>query len=126
MLNGSSSQWMLFKNSSYFYYPFKSDLTIKEDLFRDFDYQIIWKIELVVYSPSQNSSGSSSMIFYVNFPPRNGSCKINPRNGTTNTLFEINCYGWIDLDGSVASYSYYGKSFFIFPKIRNITSLFFK
>jgi hypothetical protein len=36
-------------------------------------------------------------------------CSISPITGTTNTLFTINCNNWLDKDGEIISYSYYGK-----------------
>ena len=111
MLNSSSSQWISFTNNSYYFYTGlnpQTDLTIKEELFRDFPFQTYWKIELNVYVPSKNTSGSTSIKFLVNFPPRNGSCDINPKNGTTNTLFSISCRNWIDTDGYSDSFAYYG------------------
>ena len=29
------------------------------------------------------------------------------------TLFEINCIGWIDIDGKIVAYEYLGINFFI-------------
>ena len=107
----TSKKWIPFTNTSYYYTTGLSpqkDLTVKEDLFIDYSLQIIWKIELDVFVPSKNTSGSTSIVFYINFPPRSGSCTINPQNGTTDTLFSISCINWIDLDGILDSYSFYG------------------
>ena len=111
MLNSSSNQWVSFTNNSYYFYTGlnpQTDLTIKEELFEDFPFQTIWKVELNVNVPRKNTSGSTSIKFLVNFPPRNGSCDINPKNGTTNTLFSISCRNWIDTDGYSDSFAYYG------------------
>jgi hypothetical protein len=114
MLNTGSNQWISFTNNSYYFYTGLSpqtDLTIKEKLFRDFPSQTIWKIELNVYVPRTTTSGSTSILFLVNFPPINGSCDITPKNGTTNTLFSISCWNWFDTDGYLDSFSYYGKKY---------------
>jgi hypothetical protein len=111
-LNPSSNQWILFTNNSYFFYTNlnpQTDLTIKEELFQDFPTQSIVKVEFNVYVPSKNTSGSTSIIFLVNFPPRNGLCDINPKNGTTDTLFSISCWNWNDTDGNLDSFAYYGN-----------------
>jgi hypothetical protein len=111
MLNSSFNQWISFTKNSYYFYTGlnpQTDLTIKEELFQDFPSQTIWKVELNVYIPSKNTSGSASIIFLVNFPPRNGLCDINPKNGTTDTLFSISCWNWIDTDGHLDSFAYYG------------------
>jgi hypothetical protein len=100
MLNSSSNQWISSTNNSYFFYTGlnpQTDLTIKEELFQDFPSQTVWKVELNVYVPSKNTSGSTSIIFLVNFPPKNGLCDINPKNGTTNTLFSFSCSNWVDI-----------------------------
>jgi len=111
MLNSSSNQWIPFTNNSYYYYTGlnpQTDLTIKEELFHDFPSQTILKVELNVYVPSKNSSGSASILFIVNFPPRNGLCDISPKNGTTYTLFSISCWNWMDTDGYLDAFAYYG------------------
>jgi hypothetical protein len=112
MLNSSSNQWISSTNNSYFFYTGlnpQTDLTIKEELFQDFPSQTVWKVELNVYVPSKNTSGSTSILFLVNFPPKNGLCDINPKNGTTNTLFSFSCSNWVDTDGYLDSFAYYGK-----------------
>ncbi|CAF4318796.1 unnamed protein product, partial [Adineta steineri] len=48
----------------------------------------------------------SALNFIINQPPYNGSCSINPMNGTTTTLFTITCPNWYDEDG-VKDYSLY-------------------
>lgn len=110
--NTSSNQWILFENQNYYYYTGLSpqvDLTIKEELFQDYLNQSIWKVSLKVFVPSQNTSGYASILFLVNYPPRNGSCNINPKNGTTNTFFTISCFNWFDLDGNLDYLAYYGN-----------------
>ena len=110
MLN--SNQWIPFTNSSYFVYtglaPYTS-LTVKEALFLDNYPQNIWKIDF----GTLNTNSSASIVFYVNFPPRFGTCDVYPQNGTTNTLFSIKCLNWMDPDGYLNSLSYYGIGFSI-------------
>jgi hypothetical protein len=112
MLNSTTKQWILFSNSSFYFYtglyPYK-DLTLKEELFKTFSSQAIWKVELNVYLPSKNLSGSASILLFVNFPPKGGSCDVNPKNGTTETFFSISCWNWIDKDGELNSFAYYGR-----------------
>lgn len=87
-----------------------SDLTILSDLFMGNPQQIIWKIELNVFSSTQNLTGYTSILLYVNFPPIPGSCNVDPLLGTTSTLFTLTCVGWFDSDGLLISYAFYGIS----------------
>ena len=112
MLNNVDNQWLEFTDNSFFYQTGQSnsDLTILSDLFMNNTNQVIWMIELTVFISSRNVSGYSSIILYVNFPPKTGTCDISPTSGTTETLFTLNCFGWIDPDGSLISFAYYGKN----------------
>jgi hypothetical protein len=106
--------WTLFTNNSYFYQTglLNEYLVIVKDLFTDFSNQAYWKVELnfeLITFKGEILTASSSIIFYVNFSPINGMCIISPTTGTTSTLFTVNCNNWIDQDGDVVSYSYYGK-----------------
>ena len=107
--NSSTNQWTLFTRSEYFFRTGLDLLTLKEDIFRDHPSIIIWKIEFEVIISSRNVSGKSSMFFFVNFPPRQGYCNVNPDNGTTLTRFLIKCSDWIDTEGSVSNFAFYGK-----------------
>jgi hypothetical protein len=104
------NQWTEFTNTSY-YVKSQNDLTVKEELFQDFSSQIYWKIELSIFVPTRNTSGMTSIVFYINFPPRFGSCDINPKNLSSNSLLSISCSNWIDLDGTLSSYAFYGLFF---------------
>ena len=113
-LDSTLNTWTPFTNNLYFFTTGLSNsyLVVFKDLFRDYSSQVIWKIqsniELITFA-NETLSASTSMIVYVNYSPRNGVCMASPISGTTNTLFSINCNNWIDTDGSVVSYSYYGK-----------------
>ena len=66
----------------------------------------LWKFEVVYTFPDAISS--SALNFIINQPPTNGSCSIDPLNGTTNTLFTISCPNWFDVN-EVEDYSLYCK-----------------
>ena len=116
-LNNITNQWSLFTNNSFYYLTGKSlsDLTINKELFSDFSTQAIWKINFIINDINPHlvqTQASSSIIFYVNHPPLSGSCDINPKNGTTSTLFNIYCTNWVDSNGVLATnYVFYGKYF---------------
>ena len=65
-----------------------------------------WRFE-VIYSSSSDAV-SSVLEFIRNDPPSNGSCSIEPNNGTTSTLFNISCPNWLDED-EIEDYSLYSK-----------------
>ena len=123
-LDSVLNAWTPFTNNSYFFTTGQSNsyLVILKDLFRDYSSQDVWKIEsnidLVTFT-NETLSASTSMIFYVNYSPIYGDCTVSPNTGTTNTFFLVNCNNWIDTDGSVVSYSYYGNNIF---KTKNIFS----
>jgi hypothetical protein len=71
-----------------------TDFTVTNKLFLNNPERIYWRFEVIYTFEKENSS--SSFIFRINQPPRNGSCNINPLNGTTNTLFTISCSNWFD------------------------------
>ena len=109
-LPAPSNKWTPFTQFGYFYVSNKlgTDLTLKEDLFRNFSSQIIWKIELTLNIASRNVSGKTSLLFFVNFPPHLGLCMVTPQNGSTLTLFQIKCSGWTDPEGSLVQFDFYG------------------
>jgi hypothetical protein len=75
-----------------------------------------WKFE-VIYLFSIGIS-SSSIYFKKNSPPSNGSCSIDPLNGTTRTLFNISCSNWFN-ENEIKDYSVYGLILFSFSQKRN-------
>lgn len=66
-----------------------------------------WRFEVVYSFPTQTSS--SPLNFMINQLPRNGSCSIDPANGTTLTLFTVSCPDWFDEDG-IKDHSLYRSS----------------
>jgi hypothetical protein len=64
----------------------------------------LWRFEVVYTVGSEKSS--SALNFEINRPPQNGSCKIDPQNGTTNIFFDISCSNWFDED-KITDYSLY-------------------
>ena len=66
-----------------------------------------WKFEVIYQFEGINSS--SALNFEINPPPSNGSCEINPRNGTTNTLFNITCSHW-KIKENIKEYSLFTRT----------------
>ena len=93
-------------------------LTIEKQLFQDFPFSL-WKVQLtgnLTISPNETSLGQTSKEFYVNYPPINGMCDVVPKNGTTNDLFTLYCSNWIDSNGLVDKFVYYGILLSLFIK----------
>jgi hypothetical protein len=84
-----------------------SNFTATNELFLTNSQINLWRFE-VIYSFLLETS-SSALNFIINQPPENGSCSINPLNGTTNTLFTISCLNWLDENG-IEDYSLYSQS----------------
>jgi hypothetical protein len=70
----------------------------------------LWRFEVIYTFLSESSSSAMNLI--LNQPPSNGSCSINPLNGTTSTLFDISCSDWFDEEG-IKDYSFYGREIFL-------------
>ena len=115
MMDDTLNQFVQFTNSSYYYLTGanKSDLTILSNLFLEYSYIAIWKVELDLNLTSfdnENVSTYISLTLYVNQPPTPGACDIDPKNGTTSDLFTIFCDQWLDdVDGSLVNFTFYGK-----------------
>ena len=79
--------------------------TAVNQLFIDNPQVEYWKFEVVYLFLSEMST--SALHFIVNKPPQNGSCSLDPLNGSTDTMFDISCSNWFDGDG-IKDYSLYG------------------
>lgn len=88
-----------------------SNFTATNQLFQNESIEY-WRFEVVYSFTSENSS--SALNFRINQPPKNGSCVIDLVNGTSSTLFTINCSNWADEDG-LKDYSVYGLFDSIIP-----------
>ena len=90
--------------------PHKSDLSVASSLFNGFASQLLWKFELNLFMPSGNFIATTSLLISVNHPPKSGSCNIKPKNGTTQTWFNIYCDSWMDDVGTVTAFAFYGNN----------------
>jgi hypothetical protein len=66
----------------------------------------LWRFE-VSYALAGRIVGVSAMNFRINEPPTNGSCSIQPINGTTTTPFQVSCFNWFDQHG-IKDYALHG------------------
>ena len=86
------------------------NFTITKEFLINYFHIECWRFEVVYIFDSTTSS--SALDFHINFPPKHGFCSINPRSGTTNTLFNISCEKWFDED-EIKDYSVYGRTSFL-------------
>ncbi|UJR18466.1 hypothetical protein I4U23_005372, partial [Adineta vaga] len=102
----NSSQWILFPqmNSSLFYGRNTKNFTATNNLFLNNPDEMYWRF--VVKYNFTNESSTSALNFKIQTKPSNGSCSIDPRNGTTKTLFEIKCFDW-EIKDQIKDYSLY-------------------
>jgi hypothetical protein len=84
-----------------------SNFTAINQLFLSNSQINLWRFEVVYSFVSETSS--SALNFIINQPPFNGSCSIDPLNGTTSTLFTISCPNWFDENG-IEDYSLNSQS----------------
>jgi len=88
-------------------------IQISSLLFHAYENTTYWKVMLLTDTiiGNQKKSGTGVIILKTNETPYNGSCII-----TTNTTgyalesnFTVFCYDWMDSDGYITSYEFYGK-----------------
>jgi hypothetical protein len=85
-------------------------LSLLKSLFADYAYITDWKV-LYTATVSSTIIGSSAIVFQINQLPYGGNCKVDLYSGIAlSTYFTISCYNWIDPDGQVAMYEFYGKN----------------
>ena len=111
--SSGASQWVKFYQNDYTYSAGlqNEQLLVEKQIFSDYSY-VLWKVQMTGSLTNFNKEiyeSFSSIIFYVNHSPRNGTCDVYPKNGTTNDLFTLSCFNWNDTDGFVTKYVYYGK-----------------
>ena len=117
--NSNNNHWIQITNNLYFDSDNRKEIKIFSKLF-DLNKNInYYKIELnmnVEFHNNINLNGSTSTIFYVNQPPKNGNCSFNPKYGTIDTKFKFYCDNWSDEDGKIKNYVFFGKliSFFFY------------
>lgn len=81
-----------------------SNFTATNDFFLSYSNVDYWRFEVAYTFPTGTSF--SAIDFQINHPPENGSCSITPTNGTTTTLFTIQCTNWEDENG-IKDYTFY-------------------
>lgn len=90
-----------------------TELNAQSSLFTSNPQILLWKFEFTLTSTTPANgiaTGESSMIVLVNKLPYGGACTVSPTTGVAlNTTFTIDCSSWLDDDGNVAQYAYFGN-----------------
>lgn len=80
-------------------------------MFQNYPTALFWKVELIV-NKNQQLNGVSSLTLLVNQLPKSGFCQVDQYFGVSlSTIFNISCFNFIDPDGVVARYEFFGKIF---------------
>ena len=82
-------------------------------LFANYSNVLFWKVDFYVSTVdtlNQVNTGMGSLTLLVNNLPYGGYCYVDKYNGTSlSTLFNVKCVNWLDKDGFVAHYEYFGN-----------------
>ena len=81
-------------------------------MFRNNSNVTYWKIESTVDTSSNDEikTGTGFIILKTNQPPYNGTCTaFNTTGYPLETNFTIDCVKWIDDDGYITQYEYWGE-----------------
>ena len=90
-----------------------NELCINKNLFSSLKYTPNLKIEFTAVG-SSNELGSSSLIIRVNNLPYGGYCLFKINYGVSlETYFEISCLDWLDSDGYIERYEFYGNQIYL-------------
>ncbi|UJR17041.1 hypothetical protein I4U23_003939 [Adineta vaga] len=97
LMNSSNNimEWTSIE-SSWFLGVHTENLTILKDFFNENVQITQWRFEVIYIF--QNESCQTTFDIEINEAPKNGFCSIHPQNGTTMTVFTINCVNWFDRD----------------------------
>jgi hypothetical protein len=84
----------------------RSNFTATRQLFVDNSVIEFWRFEVIYTFTLETSSNIFNVA--INKAPANGSCSIEPSNGTTSTTFTIACVDWFDVN-EIKDYTVFGK-----------------
>lgn len=85
-----------------------NELTLSSSLFLLNPLVLFWRVEFKT-TVNQRVSGTSSIILKTNKLPYNGYCYVDKQTGVSlNDYFNIKCENWIDQDGTIQTYEFFG------------------
>ena len=102
------------------------ELTLLPSLFENYSSILYWRIDLRVSLSLSSSIGVASITLRKNLPPSNGYCYCQATTGTSLlTYYIVICKDWIDPDGSISSYQFWGNNLKKTPILSKIFFNFF-
>lgn len=96
-----------------------NELVISDELFNKYKDFSFWKVELIIDAlyaiGGVYIDVNSIMILSIIKTPFNGNCFVQPDSGyALVTDFLIECVGWIDVEGGVTNYFFFGNFIYFF------------
>ena len=86
-----------------------NELTLLPQLFDAYPSVFTWRIDYQIEN-ARLITGLASLVLIKNQLPQSGVCSVYPNNGTSlETMFNISCRNWLDSDGSIVRYEYFGN-----------------
>ena len=116
-VNGNST-WQVYNDSANKIIGSETnELTLLSSLFLSNPLVLFWKVEFRA-TVNESVFGTSSIIFKTNQVPYNGSCSVDKSDGISlSDYFTLRCENWIDSDGTIQSYEFFGNRIGIFEFI---------
>ena len=77
-------------------------------MFNNYSVVSYWRVDLSINN--QFTTGKATLILKKNLLPTDGDCFVDKTSGTSLlTWFTIKCTHWIDPDGFISTYEYFGN-----------------
>ena len=100
------------------------ELVISEDLFYKYQNIFFWKVDLKIEAlytiGGEYIDVYSTIVLSIIKSPFNGTCDIQPDSGyALVTDFSIECFDWIDLEGGISNYFFFGNILKLFKLLKN-------
>ena len=92
------------------------EMALTSALFQNMSEALYWRVDFRIRKvssthPNSSSTGLASLYLVVNLLPKNGQCFVNNYTGMSlHTWFKIECVNWVDSDGFVANFQFFGKN----------------
>lgn len=89
----------------------KQEVSMNNKILKVYPRILYWRIQLTLTAllDGEVVNGTSIINLKVNQAPLNGSCTVDKTYGfALDTYFYINCSNWVDVDGIIVRYEFFG------------------